>query len=169
MHPSQNVSGPISSRIAQSTAFNGVNLLDGSTSSIDLHVGAGTTVGVDTLSFTFTSILASDIGISGPFLSLSGEYHYSHRGKGSGFDNGIITAGGSAGYDTRMLRLEAGSFFQQFKYDYFRDLDERADVRTYFGELKLRLPDWLTTRIRYEYEIFDRSIHTVSLDLRHSF
>jgi flagellin len=51
-------------QIANSTNFNGVKLLDGSTSSITLQIGAGTTTGTDTFNVSLTSALASSLGIS---------------------------------------------------------------------------------------------------------
>ena len=50
-------------RIAQSTQFNGINLLDGSGSTISFQVGTGTTVGIDTISLTTSNILATTLGL----------------------------------------------------------------------------------------------------------
>lgn len=50
-------------RIAKSTKFNGVNLLDGSTTGIVFQVGADTVANVDTLNVGLVSVLASDLGI----------------------------------------------------------------------------------------------------------
>lgn len=51
-------------RIARSTTFNGVNLLDGSASSLNFQVGTGTTPGVDTISVPTSDVLASSLGLS---------------------------------------------------------------------------------------------------------
>ena len=48
-------------RIAQSTEFNGIKLLDGSSSTMTLQVGLGTTGGVDTLSVSLSSALATSL------------------------------------------------------------------------------------------------------------
>ncbi len=50
-------------RIAQSTQFNGIKLLDGSTGTVSFQVGIGTTAGVDTLDVDLGSAKATDIGI----------------------------------------------------------------------------------------------------------
>ncbi|MBL8840721.1 MAG: flagellin FliC [Planctomycetes bacterium] len=50
-------------RISRSTEFNGVNLLDGSTSSIEFQVGSDVVSGVDTIAVALQSVLASDLGI----------------------------------------------------------------------------------------------------------
>lgn len=50
-------------RIAQATSFNGVNLLDGSTSSMTMQVGSGTSSGVDTITVNLTNMRSSTLGI----------------------------------------------------------------------------------------------------------
>ena len=51
-------------RIARSTQFNGVNMLDGSTVNVVFQVGANNVTNVDTLSVGLVSVLASDLGIT---------------------------------------------------------------------------------------------------------
>jgi len=51
-------------RIARSTQFNGVNMLDGSTVNVVFQVGANNVTNVDTLSVGLVSVLASDFGIT---------------------------------------------------------------------------------------------------------
>ncbi|MBL8738350.1 MAG: flagellin FliC [Planctomycetes bacterium] len=50
-------------RIAQSTEFNDIKLLDGSQAAVSFHVGIGTTAGVDTLSVSLDSARSADLGI----------------------------------------------------------------------------------------------------------
>ncbi|MBL8722748.1 MAG: flagellin FliC [Planctomycetes bacterium] len=51
-------------RIAQSTTFNGVHLLDGTGSTITFQVGTGTTTGIDTIQLNTSDTLASTLGLS---------------------------------------------------------------------------------------------------------
>jgi flagellin len=51
-------------RIAKSTTFNGVSLLDGTGSTITFQVGVGTTVGVDSIQLSTSDTLASTLGLS---------------------------------------------------------------------------------------------------------
>ncbi|MCA3008097.1 MAG: flagellin FliC [Phycisphaerales bacterium] len=51
-------------RIAKSTTFNGVSLLDGTGSTITFQVGIGTTTGVDTIQLSTSDTLASTLGLS---------------------------------------------------------------------------------------------------------
>ncbi len=50
-------------RIAQSTEFNNINLLDGSQASVSFQVGIGTTAGVDTLSVDLSSARSAALSI----------------------------------------------------------------------------------------------------------
>ena len=60
-------------RIAQSTEFNDIKLLDGSQGSVTFHVGIGTTAGVDTLDVALDSARAADLGIDALDVGSSGD------------------------------------------------------------------------------------------------
>jgi flagellin len=51
-------------RIARSTDFNGIKLLDGSQTTVTFQVGSGTTAGVDTIDMQLGSAKAADLGIA---------------------------------------------------------------------------------------------------------
>jgi flagellin len=51
-------------RIGRSTEFNGVKLLDGSSSSVTFQVGFGTTTGIDTLAITLNASLSTSLNLS---------------------------------------------------------------------------------------------------------
>ncbi len=59
-------------RIAKSTEFNGINLLDGSASTIQFQVGFGTTAGVDTIQISLSPALATTLGIQSLNISSTG-------------------------------------------------------------------------------------------------
>jgi hypothetical protein len=111
---------------------------------------------------------ATDIGIPGPFASFIGEYHYTHSDPGLAEDS-LFTVGGSVGYDWKKIKGEAGSYFYRYKYDYYVDVKEMSDVRTFFGEFRYDPFNWLSMRLRYEYERFDRDIHTVTVNLAQTY
>lgn len=105
---------------------------------------------------------ARDFGRKGLYLSVLLEW------QATGFTSdseGDWVVGGSAGYDSDALRAEVGTYYQQFKYDYYRDVDERANVRTVFVDLKKKLVAWLSVYGRYEFERFDRDIHSMTVGL----
>ena len=51
-------------RIAKSTEFNGVNILDGSATNISFQVGTGVASGVDTIMVSLTPALSTSLGLS---------------------------------------------------------------------------------------------------------
>jgi flagellin len=59
-------------RIAQATKFNNVALLDGSTSSMTLQVGEGTTANVDTVTLNLSNMRTSTLGIDTADIGSSG-------------------------------------------------------------------------------------------------
>jgi len=60
-------------RIAQSTEFNDIKLLDGSQASVSFHVGIGTTAGIDTLAVALDSARAADLGIDALDIGSGGD------------------------------------------------------------------------------------------------
>lgn len=106
---------------------------------------------------------AQDIGIKGPFFGVAMEAHYTRANAFT--DDLILTVGGSVGYDDRTVRAEVGTFYQRFKYDYYKDANEVSDVRTYFASVGYKPLTWFSVRGRYEYEAVDRDIHTFTLAL----
>ncbi|MFT7534209.1 MAG: flagellin [Hyphomicrobiaceae bacterium] len=50
-------------RIGQSTEFNGIKLLDGSSSSVSFQIGFGTTAGVDTLAVSLSAALSTSLAL----------------------------------------------------------------------------------------------------------
>jgi flagellin len=60
-------------RIAQNTTFNRVQLLDGTQGSVDLQIGIGTTIGVDTVTLSLDSTLAADLGLTGLDIGSGGD------------------------------------------------------------------------------------------------
>ena len=60
-------------RIAQSTEFNDIKLLDGTQASVTFHVGIGTTAGVDSLTVDLDSARAADLGIDALDIGSSGD------------------------------------------------------------------------------------------------
>ena len=59
-------------RIGRSTEFNGVKLLDGSSSSVSFQIGFGITTGIDSLSVSLSSALATTLALSSLNIGASG-------------------------------------------------------------------------------------------------
>jgi len=137
--------------------WNGRDLLSGEESAFNRNVGR-----------IYLQLEASDLAVKGLFASFAAEGHYTHLdGRLSG--DLILTLGGSAGFESGRLRAETGSYYQRYKYDYYRDLREIDDVRTWYVLLSWRPVDWLKLRARYDFERSDRDFHTVTLTVSQSF
>ena len=61
-------------RIGQSTEFNGIKLLDGSSTSVSFQVGFGTQNGIDTLSVSLAATLSSDLSLNSLDIGSGGSY-----------------------------------------------------------------------------------------------
>jgi len=109
-------------------------------------------------------VQVSDIGTKSPFASVMLAQALNHT-ETQFFDAGVLTVGGSIGWEADSARGEIGSFYQQYKYDYYKDVQERTDVRTLFAAAQYEPLDWLALRARYEYEQFDRDVHTFTFTL----
>jgi flagellin len=59
-------------RIGRSTEFNGIKLLDGSSSTVSFQVGFGTTTGIDSLSVSLSSSLATTLSLQSLNIGASG-------------------------------------------------------------------------------------------------
>jgi flagellin len=60
-------------RISQATEFSGFNLLDGSNGTVSLHIGPGTTAGVDTIDVTLDSVRATDLSLDALSIGSTGD------------------------------------------------------------------------------------------------
>lgn len=78
---------------------------------------------------------------------------------------GIFTVNAAAAYERAVVRGEVGVQYYQYQYTYFRDVEEVADVRVVFAELRVKPWPWLSVRARYQLELFDRTRHTFTFSL----
>ncbi|MBN2358475.1 MAG: hypothetical protein JXR83_03420, partial [Deltaproteobacteria bacterium] len=114
----------------------------------------------------FVQATATDIAVRGPFANLT-------LGRDSDrFDlagHGVWSVGGSAGYEAGWLRGEVGSSYDQYKYTYYHTVDEIEDVRTFYGELRVRPRGYLSVRARYQFERFAWDVHTLWFSLAQAY
>lgn len=116
----------------------------------------------------FVELHAFDIGTRGPFLTAVAEYHYALK-DGDQNSEALISAGGSAGYKRDKINVLIGSNFFRYKYEYYVEVEERNNVRSYFGEASYKILSWLSARVRYEFERFDRDLHTLTIQLTQTY
>jgi hypothetical protein len=69
----------------------------------------------------------------------------------------------------RESRVSAGTFYSLYKYDYYADLGERDDVRTYYLDGRYPLAKGLSMNGRYEYEHGIERYQTLRLGMRYDF
>ncbi len=81
-------------RIALSTDFNGVNLLDGSASTVTFQVGINTLPGIDTFNVTLSPSLSTSLGLSTVSVGSSGDTSFAI----AQVDAAINTVSGLRGY-----------------------------------------------------------------------
>lgn len=80
-----------------------------------------------------------------------------------------LAFGGFTGYSGSDIRTEVGTYFQQFKINYYQVAEELHDARTVYGSIAYRLLTWLDLRARYEIDIFDRYLQSFYLSARQDF
>jgi hypothetical protein len=81
-------------------------------------------------------------------------------------NDSFLALGGSAGYSTRKIKVETGTYYQRWKINYYRDVEELQDARTVYGSAGFRALPWLEVRARYTLEIVDRTIHSAFFSIR---
>jgi hypothetical protein len=108
----------------------------------------------------------NDLATKGLFLSGTVEWNYIpwYLRRYSFF-----TLGGSAGYAAYRARIEAGTYYQRWKINYYRDIEELQDARTVFASASVRPVPWLELRARYTLEIVDRVLQSAFFSVREDF
>ncbi len=102
---------------------------------------------------------AQRIAGTGLFANAVGQWDRSGGGRGA------VSAGGALGWDQRPLRAELGTAYHRYQYVYYQSPEELADVREFYGDVRVKVLDWLSVRARYSYQIFDRNLHTLTVSL----
>jgi hypothetical protein len=78
----------------------------------------------------------------------------------------FLALGGSAGYSIRRIKVEAGTYYQRWKVNYYRDVEELQNARTVYASTGVRALPWLELRARYTLEIVDRYIQSAFFSIR---
>ena len=78
----------------------------------------------------------------------------------------FLALGGSAGYSIRRIKVEAGTYYQRWKVNYYRDVEELQNARTVYASAGVRALPWLELRARYTLEIVDRYIQSAFFSIR---
>lgn len=107
-----------------------------------------------------------DLGQKGLFLGGTAEMHFVPQALAH---ERLFAFGGSTGYASTQIKTEVGTYYQQFKINYYQRVEELHNARTVYGSLAYRLVDWLELRGRYEMDIFDRYLQSFFISARQDF
>ena len=108
---------------------------------------------------------ASKILGSNFYASVTGEFDRD----GFNAPDGTLTASANLGWSNQCLKFEGGTYFQRWRYVYYEQPEEFANVRGYYADASYRLNRKYTFRGRYSYEIFDRILQTFTVSLSQAF
>jgi hypothetical protein len=116
---------------------------------------------------SYAVLNVNDLIFTGFSLSLTGEQWKS--GNRNSVSTGGVDAGYAFGKGRRSAKVNAGSYYSLYKYDYYFSLGERTRVRTYYA--KLDVPFWqhysLSGAYEFEHGLLD--YQTLKLGLRYDF
>ncbi len=104
----------------------------------------------------------TDLAVSHLFLGGTAEIWYV---PGSNFGERELTWGGMTGYDGTRVKTELGTYYQQYRIRYYRVAEELIDTRSIYAAVGVEVLPWLELRGRYEFDILDRYLQTVTLSL----
>jgi hypothetical protein len=108
----------------------------------------------------------NDLPWKGVFASITADWNLPTQATDSTY---FLSLGGAAGYARGGSRFEAGTYFQRFKINYYREVEELTNARTVYVMASFHVLPQLEVRGRYLLEIVDRTIHTAYLALREDF
>ena len=115
---------------------------------------------------TFAVLDAMDVFYDGLSLSLIGEYWETG-------DKEYAAAGFDAQYrrkkNKKSATINAGTYFSLYKYDYYFQLGEREQVRTFYVSGKTPLTTALSVKARYEYEDSIENYHSLKIGMGYDF
>lgn len=114
----------------------------------------------------FAVLDAMDVFYDGLSLSLIGEYWETG-------DKEYTAAGFDAAYhrkqDKKSAKINVGTYFSLYKYDYYFQLGEREQVRTFYVSGKTPLTTALSVKARYEYEDSIENYHSLKIGMGYDF
>lgn len=114
----------------------------------------------------YAQVRLDDVVERGLFLGALAEYNYVPNALNREY---LLAFGGSVGYSGTSVNTELGTYYQQFKINYYRQVEELHDARTVYASIGYRVFDWLELRGRYEIDIFDRYLQSFFFSARQDF
>lgn len=91
------------------------------------------------------------------------------RSPGQSFTSGGADIGYSFGKKGGMTRINTGTYYSLYKYDYYLQLGERTNVRTYYVKTKVPVMKQVAMSLGYEYEESIEKFQTFKAGIRYDF
>jgi hypothetical protein len=107
-----------------------------------------------------------DVFRRGTFMGATADYNFVPKALSKEY---LLTVGGYAGFNGANVSTELGTYYQQFKINYYQRAEELHNTRTVYCSVGYRLVDWLELRGRYEIDIFDRYLQSFFFSARQDF
>lgn len=108
----------------------------------------------------------SDMFIANLSLTLSGDQW---RSPAQNFTSGGAEIGYSFGTTGSMARINTGTYYSLYKYDYYLQLGERTNVRTYYVNTKVPVVKQVALNLGYELERSIEKYQTFKAGIRYDF
>ena len=108
----------------------------------------------------------SDLLIPNLSLTLSGDQW---RSPGRSFASGGADIGYAYGKKGNVMKINTGTFYSLYKYDYYLQFGERTNVRTYYVNMKVPVVKQVAVSLGYEYEDSIEQFQTFKAGIRYDF
>ncbi len=111
----------------------------------------------------------SDMFFANLSLTLSGDQWRSPGSPERTYSSGGADIGYSFGKKGSMARINAGTYYSLYKYDYYLQLGERTNVRTYYLTTKIPVVKQVALNLGYEFEDSIEKYQTFKAGIRYDF
>lgn len=91
------------------------------------------------------------------------------RSQAQSFTSGGADIGYSFGKKGSMTRINTGTYYSLYKYDYYLQLGERTNVRTYYVNAKVPVVKQVALNLGYEFEQSIEKYQTFKAGIRYDF
>jgi hypothetical protein len=108
----------------------------------------------------------SDLLLRNLTLTLTGDRW---RSDGQDFTTGGADIGYSFGRKGSMAKINAGTYYSLYKYDYYQQLGEHDRVRTYYLTMRAPLAKKMSLNVNYEYEQSLEKFQALRTGIRYDF
>ena len=110
-----------------------------------------------------------DLFVANLSLTLTGDQWKSPGSPERNYTSGGADIGYSFGKKGSVTRINAGTYYSLYKYDYYLQLGERTNVRTYYLTTKIPVVKQVALSLGYEFEDTIEKYQTIKAGIRYDF